>query len=139
MKTVITYGTFDLLHYGHIELLRRAHELTEGGKLIVGVSSDKFNAIKGKKSHLPYVKRKEMVEAFRYVDMVIAEENWEQKANDIQKYNVDIFVMGNDWTGKFDELKEFCDVVYLDRTPTISSTAIKNVIAELEKIEKEAE
>lgn len=139
MKTVITYGTFDLLHYGHIELLRRAHELTEGGKLIVGVSSDEFNAMKGKKSHLPYTKRKEMVEAFRYVDMVIAEENWEQKANDIQKYNVDIFVMGNDWTGKFDELKEFCDVVYLDRTPTISSTAIKNVIAELEKIEKEAE
>lgn len=137
MKTVITYGTFDLLHYGHIELLRRAHELTEGGQLIVGVSSDEFNAIKGKKSHMPYEKRKELVEAFRYVDQVIPENDWQQKANDIQKYSVDLFVMGNDWTGKFDELKKFCEVVYLKRTPTISSTAIKNIIAELEKIENE--
>lgn len=139
MKTVITYGTFDLLHYGHIELLRRAKELTEGGKLIVGVSTDEFNAIKGKKAHMPYEKRKELVEAFRYVDEVIPEENWQQKANDVKDHNVDVFVMGNDWQGKFDELKEFCEVVYLERTPTISSTALRGVIAELEKIESETE
>lgn len=138
MKTVITYGTFDLLHYGHIELLRRAKELAKGGKLIVGVSSEEFNAIKGKKSHMPYAKRKELVEAIRYVDKVIPEENWEQKKSDIKTHNVDLFVMGNDWTGKFDELKELCEVAYLERTPTISSTAIKHIIAELESVEKES-
>jgi len=137
MKTVITYGTFDLLHYGHVELLRRAHELAEGGKLIVGVSSDEFNAVKGKKSHIPYAKRKEMVEALRYVDQVIPEKSWKQKANDIKKYSVDIFVMGSDWTGKFDELNEFCKVVYLERTEMISSAAIKDVIKKLEEIENE--
>lgn len=137
MKTVLTYGTFDLLHYGHIELLRRAKELAEGGKLIVGVSTDAFNEIKGKKTHMPYEKRKTLVEAFRYVDMVIPEENWAQKATDIQQNNVDLFVMGNDWEGKFDELKEYCEVHYLERTPTISSTAIKKIIAELEAIESE--
>lgn len=137
MKTVITYGTFDLMHYGHIELLRRAKELAEGGKLIVGVSTDEFNALKGKKSHMPYEKRKGYVEALRYVDEVVPEENWEQKKNDVQDHNVDLFVMGNDWEGKFDELKEFCEVQYLERTPTISSTAIKNIIAELENVENE--
>lgn len=139
MKTVITYGTFDLLHYGHIEILRRAKELADGGKLIVAVSSDEFNALKGKKSHMPYEKRKELVEAIRYVDEVIPEENWEQKKIDIQRHAIDTFVMGNDWEGKFDELKEFCDVVYLERTPSISSTAIKKIIAELEAIEAEVE
>lgn len=137
MKTVITYGTFDLLHYGHIEILRRAKELSDGGKLIVGISSDEFNTVKGKKSHMPYEKRKELVEAIRYVDEVIPEQNWEQKKNDIIDHKVDTFVMGNDWQGKFDELKEFCEVVYLGRTPSISSTAIKRIIAELEEIETE--
>lgn len=137
MKTVITYGTFDLLHYGHIEILRRAKELTEGGKLVVAISSDEFNAIKGKKSHMPYEKRKELVEAIRYVDEVIPEHNWEQKKSDITDHKVDLFVMGNDWQGKFDELKELCEVVYLERTPSISSTAIKRIIAELEEVEHE--
>ncbi len=137
MKTVITYGTFDLLHHGHIEILRRAKELTEGGRLIVAISSDEFNALKGKESHMPYDKRKELVEAIRYVDETIPEENWEQKKSDAEKHGVDIFVMGNDWEGKFDELKEICKVVYLERTPSISSTAIKKIIAELEAIEKE--
>jgi len=135
MKTVITYGTFDLLHYGHIELLRRAKELAEGGRLIVGVSSDAFNAAKGKTSHMPFEKRKELVEAIRYVDEVIAEESWEQKRRDITKYHIDMFVMGSDWDGKFDELKELCQVTYLQRTPTISSTSIKKIIAELEQVE----
>lgn len=138
MKTVITYGTFDLLHYGHIEIFRRAKELADGGKLIVGVSTEAFNAIKGKKSHMPYEKRKQLVEAIRYVDEVVPEENWEQKKNDVQAHAVDVFVMGNDWQGKFDELKEFCEVVYLERTPTISSTAIRHIISELEDVEKES-
>lgn len=138
MKTVITYGTFDLLHYGHIEILRRAKELTEGGKLIVAISSDEFNALKGKKSHMPYEKRKELVETIRYVDEVIPENNWEQKKNDVQDHNVDVFVMGDDWKGKFDELKEFCEVVYLERTPSISSSAIKRIIAEIEDLENQS-
>lgn len=139
MKTVITYGTFDLLHYGHIEILRRAKDLSEGGKLIVAISSDEFNAVKGKKAHQPYAKRKEIVEAIRYVDEVIPEENWEQKKTDVQDHDVDIFVMGNDWEGKFDELKEFCKVVYLPRTPSISSTALRKIISELEAVEAEVE
>lgn len=138
MKTVITYGTFDLLHYGHIEIFRRAKELSEGGKLIVGLSSDEFNATKGKTSHMPYEKRKELVEAIRYVDEVISEQNWEQKKNDVTEHGVDLFVMGSDWEGKFDELKELCEVVYLERTPAISSTAIKNVIEELKAIEADS-
>ena len=139
MKTVITYGTFDLLHYGHIEILRRAKDLAEGGKLIVGVSSDEFNALKGKKAHMPYEKRKELVEAIRYVDLVVPENNWEQKKNDIQEHSVDVFVMGNDWEGKFDELKEFCEVTYLPRTRTISSTELRNLIAKLEAVQSEVE
>jgi glycerol-3-phosphate cytidylyltransferase len=139
MKTVITYGTFDLLHYGHIEIFRRAKDLAEGGKLIVGLSTDEFNAGKGKTSHMPYKERKEFVEAIRYVDKVIPEENWEQKKTDVKKHKVDIFVMGDDWKGKFDELKEQCQVVYLDRTPAISSTAIKKVIAELKELQEEAQ
>lgn len=138
MKTVITYGTFDLLHYGHIEILRRAKDLAEGGRLIVGVSSDDFNAIKGKKAHMPYEKRKELVEALRYVDMVVPEENWEQKRNDITTHNIDLFVMGSDWAGKFDELEELCEVHYLPRTPSISSTALRKIISELEEVESTA-
>ena len=125
MKTVLTYGTFDILHYGHIRLLRRAREL--GDRLIVAISSDEFNAIKGKKSYYSYAIRKEMLDAIKYVDLVIPEENWEQKEDDIRKYNVDIVVMGSDWKGsdRFEPLKALCEVVYLDRTEGISTTQIK--------------
>lgn len=124
MKRVITYGTFDLLHYGHINLLRRAKAL--GDYLIVALSTDEFNRdSKGKKSYFTYAERKAMLEAIRYVDMVIPEENWDQKAVDVKKYEVDVFTMGDDWEGKFDFLKSQCEVVYLPRTPEISSTQIK--------------
>ena len=124
MKRVITYGTFDLLHYGHINLLRRAKAL--GDYLIVALSTDEFNHdAKGKKTYFRYEARKGLLESIRYVDLVIPEQNWEQKISDIQNYHVDVFVMGNDWTGKFDFLKAHCDVVYLERTPEISTTKIK--------------
>ena len=124
MKRVITYGTFDLLHYGHINLLERAKAL--GDYLIVAISSDEFNAVKGKQSFFPFEERKRMLEAIKYVDEVIPEENWEQKRSDMHKYNIDIFVIGDDWKGKFDFLKEEgVEVVYLPRTPEISTTQIK--------------
>lgn len=123
MTRVITYGTFDLFHYGHLKILERAKAL--GDYLIVAVSSDEFNAIKGKKCVYPYEHRAQIVAAIKYVDQVIKEENWEQKVSDIQKYNIDIFVMGSDWEGKFDDLSRFCKVIYLPRTPGISSTEIK--------------
>lgn len=125
MKRVITYGTFDMLHYGHINLLKRAKAL--GDYLIVAVSTDEFNwKEKSKKCYFDYEKRKEMLEAIRYVDLVIPEKEWEQKRNDVHKYCVDIFVIGDDWTGHFDFLKdEGCEVVYLERTPEISTTQIK--------------
>ena len=127
MKRVITYGTFDLLHYGHIELLRRAKEY--GDYLIVGLSTDEFNKLKGKKSYYSYKRRKTMIEATKYVDQVISEYSWEQKVSDIHKYNIDIFVMGDDWKGKFDFLKaEGIQVVYLPRTPNISSTELKKYL-----------
>lgn len=129
MKRVITYGTFDLLHYGHINLLKRAKAL--GDYLIVALSTDEFNALKGKKSYFSYDKRKALLEAIRYVDLVIPEENWEQKVNDIHEYHVDTFVIGNDWEGKFDFLKkEGCEVIYLPRTPEISTTQIKNSLGQ---------
>lgn len=125
MKRVITYGTFDMLHYGHINLLKRAKAL--GDYLIVAVSTDEFNwKEKSKKCYFDYEKRKEMLEAIRYVDLVIPEKEWEQKRSDVHKYCVDIFVIGDDWTGHFDFLKdEGCEVVYLERTPEISTTQIK--------------
>ena len=125
MKRIITYGTFDLLHYGHINLLRRAKQL--GDYLIVGLSSDEFNWIeKGKKSYFSYEERKTILEAIRYVDLVVPETSWDQKREDIHKYNVDVFVMGDDWKGKFDFLnEEGAEVVYLSRTPEISSSQIK--------------
>lgn len=123
MKKVITYGTFDLLHYGHINILKRAKEL--GDYLIVALSTNEFNEIKGKKCYFSYEERKKLVEAIRYVDLVIPEDNWEQKLNDVQEFKVDILVMGDDWQGKFDYLKVYCDVVYLSRTPEISTTKIK--------------
>lgn len=126
MKRILTYGTFDLLHYGHIRLLKRAREL--GDYLVVAVSTDEFNNIKGKKSYHNYETRKKMLEAVRYVDLVIPEDNWEQKIQDVKDYKIDIVVMGSDWAGsdKFDYLKEYCEVIYLDRTEGISTSKIKS-------------
>ena len=124
MKKVITYGTYDLLHYGHINLLRRARAL--GDYLIVALSTDEFNQKqKQKKCYFSYEQRKQLLEAIRYVDLVIPEENWEQKVSDVREFRVETFVMGSDWEGKFDFLKPYCDVVYLPRTPEISTTQIK--------------
>lgn len=125
MKRVITYGTFDLLHYGHINLLRRAKML--GDYLIVALSTDEFNwNKKQKKCYFTYEQRKQLLEAIRYVDLVIPENSWEQKRNNIHEYHIDTFVIGDDWKGKFDFLKEECiEVVYLSRTPEISTTRIK--------------
>lgn len=125
MKRILTYGTFDLLHYGHIRLLKRAKEL--GDYLIVALSTDEFNAIKGKKSYHDYETRKKMLEAVRYVDLVIPENSWEQKKDDILTYKVDVCVMGSDWAGsdKFDYLKEYCEVIFLERTEGISTSKIK--------------
>lgn len=123
MKRIITYGTFDVLHFGHINLLKRARAL--GDYLIVALSTDEFNKIKNKQSFYTYEQRKTILEACRYVDLVIPEDNWEQKISDIQKYKADAFVMGDDWAGKFDFLKEFVDVIYLPRTPDVCSTNTK--------------
>lgn len=125
-NTVITYGTFDLLHWGHINLLKRAKAL--GDTLIVGLSTDEFNRSKHKQSVHKYDERKYILEAVRYVDRVIPEVSWDQKISDIKKYNVDIFVMGSDWEGEFDFLKEYCQVMYLPRTEGISTTALKNML-----------
>ena len=124
MKKVITYGTFDLLHWGHINLLKRAKEM--GDYLVVAISSDEFNKLKKKKSYHSFENRKMILEAIRYVDEVIPENTWEQKVQDVIEHDIDIFVMGDDWKGKFDFLKEYCEVVYLPRTIGISTTQIKN-------------
>lgn len=123
MKRVITYGTFDVLHYGHVNLLKRAKAL--GDYLIVVLSSDEFNKIKNKESYYTYEQRKIILESCRYVDLVIPEQNWEQKINDIKQFQVDIFVMGDDWKGQFDFLKDYCEVVYLPRTPDVCSTQVR--------------
>lgn len=125
MKRIITYGTFDLLHYGHLNLLKRAKSL--GDYLIVALSTDEFNKNeKGKICYFNYEKRKQLLEGIRYVDLVIPEENWDQKRKDVHEYRIDTFVIGDDWKGKFDFLKEEgCEVVYLERTPEISTTQIK--------------
>ena len=125
MKRVLTYGTYDLLHYGHINLLKRAKEL--GDYLIVGLSTDELNEIKGKKAYHNYETRKLMLEAIRYVDLVIPEENWSQKIDDIKKYQVDLLVMGDDWSDskKFISLKEYCEIRFLPRTKGISTSKIK--------------
>lgn len=124
MRKVITYGTFDLLHYGHISLLKRAKAL--GDYLIVALSTNEFNKNdKQKECYFSYEERKGLLEAIRYVDLVIPETNWDQKVTDIKEFNVDVFVIGNDWEGKFDFLKPYCEVVYLERTPIISTTKIK--------------
>lgn len=133
MKKVITYGTFDLLHYGHINLLERAKNL--GDFLIVALSTDEFNLKeKNKKSYFSYERRKQLLQAIKYVDLVIPEESWSQKSTDIDLYNIDTFVIGDDWRGKFDFLKEKCNVVYLPRTPEISTTKIKKDIRESKQI-----
>lgn len=123
MRKVITYGTFDLLHRGHINLLKRARAM--GDYLVVGLSSDTFNALKDKKSFYSYEERKLVLEAVRYVDEVIPEDNWEQKENDVRKHQIDVFVMGDDWEGKFEHLKSLCEVVYLPRTEGVSTTRTK--------------
>ncbi len=128
MRRVITYGTFDLLHYGHIRLLQRCK--AQGDYLVVALSTDEFNAGKGKKSYFSYDDRKNMLEAIRYVDLVIPEETWEQKRHDIENYHIDAFVMGDDWAGKFDDLQDVCEVIYLPRTPEISTTQIKTDLSQ---------
>lgn len=137
MKRIITYGTFDLLHYGHINLLKRAKE--QGDYLVVALSTDEFNwNEKQKKCYFSYEKRKQLLEAIRYVDLVIPEEGWYQKVPDIKEYHIDTFVMGDDWAGEFDFIQEetTAEVVYLARTPEISTTQIKK---DLEAKGKKAE
>lgn len=124
MKKILTYGTFDLIHRGHINILKNAKAL--GDYLVVGLSSDEFNELKGKKSYYTFEERKYILESIRYVDLVIKEDNWEQKISDITSYDIDTFVMGSDWEGKFDYLKKHCNVIYLPRTKNISTTKIKN-------------
>ena len=137
MKRILTYGTFDLLHFGHIEILRRAKAL--GDYLVVAVSTDEFNEIKNKKAYHNYETRKKMLEAIRYVDLVIPEESWAQKRNDMHEYHIDTFVMGDDWQGKFDFLKEEgVEVVYLPRTPEISSSQIKKDLYDANAVDGES-
>lgn len=131
-KVVITYGTFDTFHVGHILLLKRAKEL--GDRLIVALSTDKFNSLKNKQSLMTYQERKRMVENIPYVDLVIPEKSWEQKESDIKKYGVDVFVMGSDWRGKFNHLKKYCKVVYLPRTKNVSTTDLKRRISNTKSI-----
>jgi glycerol-3-phosphate cytidylyltransferase len=131
MTTVITYGTFDLFHIGHLNLLRRLHGL--GDKLIVAVSTDEFNEKKGKYSVVPFADRFEILSSIKFVDQVIPEQSWEQKVSDVLKYNVDIFAIGDDWQGKFDDLKSICQVVYMPRTEGISTTMIKDSIHSFKK------
>lgn len=125
-KIVITYGTYDLSHIGHIRFLKKAKKL--GDYLIVAVSTDEFNKIKNKKAIFPYKHRREIISMIKGVDKVIPEKNWEQKIGDVKKYKVDVFCIGDDWRGKFDELKKYCKVVYLPRTKNISTTQIRQRI-----------
>jgi glycerol-3-phosphate cytidylyltransferase len=134
-KVILTYGTFDMFHVGHLALLKRLKAL--GNRLIVAVSTDEFNAIKGKQTIIPYAQRAAIVEAIKYVDKVIPETHWEQKESDIETYNVDIFAMGDDWEGKFDFLKPKCEVIYLKRTAGISSSALKETLNKISKIDVE--
>jgi glycerol-3-phosphate cytidylyltransferase len=133
-KTIITYGTFDMFHIGHLNLLKRLKAM--GDELIVAVSTDEFNLVKGKKTLIPYDQRAEIVAAIEYVDKVIPEENWEQKVRDVKELHVDLFVIGNDWQGKFDFLKEFCEVLYLERTEGVSTTMLKDSLSAIKKISR---
>lgn len=134
-KTIITYGTFDMFHIGHLKLLQRLAK--KGNKLIVAVSTDEFNQGKGKKTLIPFEQRAEIVKNIKCVDLVIPENSWEQKINDIKKYKVDTFAIGNDWEGKFDFLKEYCEVIYLNRTEDISTTKLKKSLTNFMSIPKE--
>jgi len=134
MKRIITYGTYDLLHVGHINLLKRAKE--QGDYLIVALSTDEINEFKGKKAYHSYEERKLMLEAIRYVDLVIPESSWQQKPEDIKNYQVDVFVIGDDWKGEFDYLKEYCEVCYLARTEGISTTKIKEDLEKALEVKK---
>lgn len=129
MKKVITYGTFDLLHWGHIRLLQRARSL--GDYLIVATSTDEFNALKHKEAYHSFEHRKYILESIRYVDEVIPEYSWDQKIKDVKKYNIDTFVMGDDWKGQFDFLKDYCEVIYLPRTDGISTSKIKHDLGQV--------
>ncbi len=131
-KVILTYGTFDMFHIGHLKLLERLSKL--GDELIVAVSTDEFNELKGKKTIIPYEQRAKIVESIKYVSKVVPENSWAQKVEDIKKYNVDIFSMGHDWEGKFDELKELCEVVYLPRTEGISTTQLKSALNKISDI-----
>lgn len=126
MTRVLTYGTFDTFHWGHMLLLQRARDM--GDWLAVGLSTDEFNRVKGKTSRFSYDARKKILNGVRHIDMIFPENDWQQKRADIIKYNIDILVMGDDWRGKFDDLGDICRVVYLPRTPGISSTIIKNAL-----------
>ena len=130
MTTVLTYGTFDLFHIGHLNLINRLSEM--GDRLIIAVSTDEFNAGKGKTSVVSYEDRARIINSIKGVDLVIPETSWEQKATDIKEHDVDIFAIGEDWAGKFDDLKELCEVVYLPRTDGISSTEIKQMLRVLD-------
>ncbi len=134
-KIVITYGTFDMFHIGHLRLLQRVKKM--GDELIVAISTDEFNELKGKKTLIPYEQRAEIVGNIKCVDKVIPEHNWEQKIEDIKKYDVDLFVIGDDWQGKFDFLKEHCEVVYLPRTDNISTTKLKKSLSAFLSVPKE--
>jgi glycerol-3-phosphate cytidylyltransferase len=128
-KCVLTYGTFDLLHVGHVNLLRRVRSL--GDRLVVGLSTDEFNRTKGKAVVFPYEERKVILESIKYVDDVFPEESWDQKRDDIRRHGADVFAMGDDWKGKFDDLCDTVEVVYLPRTENISTTNIKKYIKNL--------
>ncbi len=131
MKRILTYGTFDTFHWAHMSLLQRAKSL--GDWLAVGLSTDEFNKLKGKKSYFSYEQRKEILSGVKHVDFIFPEDNWQQKRADIIKYKIDVFVMGDDWAGKFDDLSDLCKVVYLPRTPNISSTVIKQIMKDFER------
>ena len=126
MKRILPYGTFDMLHIGHIRLLKRAKQY--GDYLVVGLSTDEFNAVKGKKCVISYEQRKELLESIKFVDEVFPEDRWEQKTEDVLKYQIDTFIMGDDWLGKFDFLRPSCEVIYLPRTEGISTTQIKTTL-----------
>ena len=134
-KIVITYGTFDMFHIGHLRLLKRLKEM--GDELIVAVSTDEFNEVKGKKTLIPYDQRVEILSSIEYVDRIIPEKSWEQKVDDVKKYKADLFVMGNDWEGEFDFLKEYCEVKYVERTQDISTTQLKKSLTNFLSIPKE--